>query len=146
MHSQTVEVAAFAHHVATEGFTVFFWRIELAAVDANVVAHGNRQGVYHVSSLLGGRVLEDFGQHIEERSPEGWVYGVQPTVEATLRDRLLDEGRTRPKTSGSPRGWRRRRLRLQEVWSWYGHHLSGGQTHLWVVAVASTAFKNSSHR
>jgi hypothetical protein len=66
-------------HVATEGFAVVFKRIELAAADSDVVAHGHRQGVHHVS-LLGVLVLENFGQHIEERSPEGWVYGMQPTV------------------------------------------------------------------
>src|SRR5215207_3957739 len=87
MHSQTVEVATFADDVAAEGFAVLFWRIELAAADANVVAHGNRQGVHHVS-LLRVPVLENFGQHIEEHSPEVRVYGVQPAVEATLGDRL----------------------------------------------------------
>ena len=39
-------------------------------------------------SLLGVPVLETFGQHIEERSPEAGVYGVQPSVEATFGDCL----------------------------------------------------------
>ena len=50
-------------------------RIELAATDADVVADRDRKGVHHVA-LSGVVVLEDFGQQIEERSPEGWVYGV----------------------------------------------------------------------
>ncbi len=40
--------------------------------------------------MLGTALLEDFGQQIEELLPEGWVYGVQPTVEAALCDRFLD--------------------------------------------------------
>jgi hypothetical protein len=127
-----VEVAAFADDVATEGFTVFFRRIELAAADSDVVAHGDRQRIHHVSGLLGVLVLEDFGQHIEECSPEGWIYGVQPSVEATLGDRLLDVTILLQKRAA------RLDVAGEEGCSYkrYGHHLGGGQTDLWVVAVA----------
>ena len=128
----TQEVATFADNVATKGFAVFFWRIELAAADADVVAHGNWQGVHHVSSLLGVLVLENFGQQIEERSPEAGVYGVQPTVEATFGDRLLDvtvlvqKRSTRLDVAAEECAGHKR----------YGHHLGGGQTDLRVVTVA----------
>src|SRR4029450_11120313 len=62
MHSQTVEVAAFAHNVAAESLAMLLWGIKLAAANANVVAEGNRQGVHHVA-LSGIVVLENFGQH-----------------------------------------------------------------------------------
>jgi hypothetical protein len=82
--------------------------------------------------LLGVLVLEDFGQHLNERSPEGWIYGVQPTVEATLGDSLLDvtillqKRAARLEVAGEEGAGHKR----------YGHHLGGGQTDLWVVAVA----------
>src|SRR5215216_323928 len=131
MHSQTVEVATFADDVAAEGFAVLFWRIELAAADANVVAHGNRQGVHHVS-LLRVPVLENFGQHIEEHLPERRVYGVQPAVEATLGDRLwyvsvlVQKRAARLDVTAEECGGRKS----------YGHHLGGGQENLRIVAVA----------
>src|SRR5215210_9199886 len=89
MHPQTVEVAAFAHNVAAESLAMLLWGIELAAADADVVADGHRQRIHHVG-LLGMALLEDPGQQIEERLPERRVYGMQPTVEAALRDRLPD--------------------------------------------------------
>src|SRR5215217_1394464 len=131
MHSQTVEVATFADDVAAEGFAVLFWRIELAAADANVVAHGNRQGVHHVS-LLRVPVLENFGQHIEEHSPEVRVYGVQPAVEATLGDRLwyvailVQKRAARLDVAAEECGGRKS----------CGHHLGGGEADLRIVAVA----------
>src|SRR5215218_8525668 len=131
MHSQTVEVATFADDVAAEGFAVLFWRIELAAADANVVAHGNRQGVHHVS-LLRVPVLENFGQHIEEHSPEVRVYGVQPAVEATLGDRLwyvailVQKRAARLDVAAEECGGHKS----------YGHHLGGRQENLRIVTVA----------
>jgi hypothetical protein len=77
-------------------------------------------------------VLEDFGQHIEERSPEAGIYGVQPTVEATFGDRfwylsvLLQKRAARLKIAGEESAGHKR----------YGHHLGGGQPGLRVVAVA----------
>src|SRR5215218_1061054 len=131
VHPEPVEVAAFADDVATEGFTVFLWRIELAAADSDVVAHGDRQGVDHIS-LLGVLVLENFGQQIEKRSPKAGLYGVQPSVEATLGDRLryvavlVQKRATRLKVAGEEGTGHER----------YGHHLGGGQTDLGVVAMA----------
>src|SRR3712207_5563817 len=90
MHSQTVEVAAFAHNVAAESLAMLLWGIELAAADADVVADGHRQRIHYVG-LLGTALLEDLGQQIEEHLPERRVYGVQPAVEATLGDRLLED-------------------------------------------------------
>jgi hypothetical protein len=88
MHPQTVEIAAFACNVAAESSAVLFlWGIELATADADVVASGHRQRIHHVG-LLGMALLEDLGQQIEEHLPERRVYGVQPAVEAALRDRL----------------------------------------------------------
>src|SRR5215213_5312692 len=131
MHPEPVEVAAFAHNVAAESLAMLLWGIKLAAANANVVADGNRQGVHYVA-LSGIVVLENFGQHIEEPSPEAGVYGVQPTVEATFGDRLLDvsvlvqKRAARLEVAGEQGAGHKR----------YGHHLGGGQTDLWVVAVA----------
>src|SRR5919107_4265056 len=141
MHPQTVEVAAFADNVATEGFTVFLWRIELAAADSDVVAHGDWQGVHHVA-LSNIVVLEDLSQHIEKRSPEVGIYGMQPTVEATLGDRLLDvavlvqKRAARLKVAGEEGAGHKR----------YGHHLGGRQRRTCGSSRWSMAFKNSSHR
>src|SRR3712207_6710107 len=132
MHSQPVEVAAFAHNVAAESLAMLLWGIKLAAADANVVAHGDRQGVHHVSGLLGALALENFGQHIEERSPEGWVYGVQPSVEATLANRLLDVSVLVQKRAA------RLDVPAEECAGHksYGHHLGGRQENLRIVTVA----------
>src|SRR5215213_1632015 len=131
MHPQPVEVAAFADDVATEGLAVFFWRIELAAADSDVVAHRHRQGVHHVS-LLGMLVLEDLSQHIEKRSPEAGIYGVQPSVEAALGDRLwyvsvlVQKRAARLEVAGEEGAGHKR----------YGHHLGSRQPDLRVVVVA----------
>src|SRR5215208_7596113 len=131
MHPEPVEVAAFACDVAPEGLAVFFWRIELAAADSDIVAHGDWQGVHHVS-LLGVLVLENLGQQIEERSPQARVYGVQSAVEATLGDRLLYIVVLFQK-----------RASLLDVPSEESrchqgdsHHLGSGQTDLWIITVA----------
>src|SRR4030095_3049729 len=131
MHSQTVEVAAFAHNVAAESLAMLLWGIKLAAANANVVADGNRQGVHHVA-LSGIVVLENFGQHIEEHSPEAGVYGVQPTGEATLGDRLLDVGVLVQKRTA------RLDVSSEECGGHksYGHHLGGRQENLRIVTVA----------
>ncbi len=77
-------------------------------------------------------MLENFGQQIEERSPEAGVYGVQPSVEATFGDRLwyvavlVQKRAARLEVAGEEGAGHKR----------YGHHLGGGQTDLWVVAVA----------
>ena len=73
-----------------------------------------------------------FGQQIEERSPEARVYSVQPTVEATFGDRLfyvsiLIQKRAARLDVATEEGAGHKR---------YGHHLGGGRTDLWVVAVA----------
>src|SRR5215211_37024 len=131
MHSQPVEVAAFAHNVTAESFAMLLWGIKLAAADANVVAHGNRQGVHHVA-LSGIVVLENLGQHIEERLPEGWVYGVQPAVEATLGDQLwyvavlIQKRAARLDVTAEECGGHKS----------CGHHLGARQENLRIVAVA----------
>src|SRR5215217_9068295 len=84
---QAVEVAPLAREVASERSGAFFGRVEPTAVDADVVADGHWQGVHHVA-LMRVVLLERFGQQIKERFPEVGLYGVQPTVEATLGDRL----------------------------------------------------------
>jgi hypothetical protein len=68
-------------------------------------------------------LLEDLGQQIEEHLPERWVYGVQPSVEAALGDRLVDVAVLVQK----------RAARLDVAAEEYsgrkccGHHLGGGQ-------------------
>src|SRR5215204_3825174 len=131
MHPQPVEVAAFADDVATEGLAVFFWRIEFAAADSDVVAHRHRQGVDHIS-LLGVLALESFGQHIEKRSPKAGIYGVQSSVEAALGDRLWYVSVLIQKRAA------RLEVTAEEGTSHksYGHHLGGGQPDLRIVVVA----------
>jgi len=105
--------------------------IELAAADPDVVAHGDRQGVDHVSPL-GVLALETFGQHIEERSPKAGIYGVQSSVEAALGDSLgyvavfVQERAARLEVTGEEGAGH----------EGYGHHLGGGQTDLRVIAMA----------
>src|SRR5215211_4122196 len=76
-------------------------------------------------------LLEDPGQQIEERLPERRVYGMQPTVEAALRDRLPDVAVVVQKraagldVTAKECGGRKS----------YGHHLGGGQVILRIVAV-----------
>jgi len=76
-------------------------------------------------------LLEDPGQQIEERLPERRVYGMQPTVEAALRDRLPDVAVVVQKraagldVTAKECGGRKS----------YGHHLGGGQEDLRIVAV-----------
>jgi hypothetical protein len=82
--------------------------------------------------LLGVLVLENFGQHIEERSPKAGLNGVQSSVEATLGDRLgyvavLVQKRAARLEVAGEEGTSHER---------YGHHLGGGQPDLWVVAMA----------
>src|SRR5918995_1736201 len=101
------------------------------AANADVVAHGHRQGVHHVA-LSDIVVLEELSQHIEKRSPKAGLYGVQSSVEATLGDRLLDvavlvQKRAARLYVAGKEGTGHER---------YGHHLGGGQTGLGVVAMA----------
>src|SRR5215210_9327200 len=131
MHSQTVEVAAFAHNVAAESLAMLLWRIELAAADADVVARRHRQRIHYVG-LLGTALLENLGQQIEEHLPERRVYGVQPAVEATLGDRLwyvavlVQKRAARLDVAAEECSGRKS----------CGHHLGGGEADLRIVAVA----------
>lgn len=77
-------------------------------------------------------VLEVFGQQIEERSPEVRVYGVQPAVEAALRESLIDvavliQERSSRLDVATEKGAGDER---------YAHHLGCGKADLRVVAVA----------
>src|SRR5688572_22499807 len=84
------------------------------------------------SAVSGIVVLENFGQHIEEHSPEAGVDGVQPTVEATLGDRLLDVAVLVQKRTA------RLDVTAEECGGHksYGHHLGGRQENLRIVTVA----------
>jgi hypothetical protein len=77
-------------------------------------------------------VLEDLSRHIEKRSPQAGVYGMQPTVEATLGDRLWHVSVLFQKRSA------RLEVAAEECAGHksYGHHLGGGEADLRVVAVA----------
>jgi len=89
MYPQTVEIAALARNVAAKSLFMLLAGIDPAALDADVVAHCDRQGVHYVALLVMGS-LEGFAQEIEERPPEMRIYGMKPPIEATLGDRLLD--------------------------------------------------------
>jgi hypothetical protein len=86
-------------------------------------------------SLLGVLVLENFGQHIEERSPEGWVYGAcSRRLKRLFGDRLWNVSVLLVQKRAA-----RLEVAGEEVGAGhegYGHHLGGGQTDLRVVEVA----------
>src|SRR5918993_938520 len=130
MNPQTVEVAALARNVAAKSLFMLFAGIDPAALDADVVAHGDGQGVHHVD-LIGMGLLEGLGQKIEECPPEAELYGMEPSVEASLGDRLVDISVLVQK-----------RPRLLDIAAEEGsrdkgcaHHLGGGEAELLGIAM-----------